>query len=77
MSNGNGQVQNAPLALARPTLMIEVALPDGNKFYPVEVCRELHQQLGLALNQIDATAQEAAKLRDTGADLNAVPEGAE
>ena len=77
MTNGNGQAPKGPLALAAPTLMIEIALPDGNRYYPVEVCRQLHQQLGLALNQIDATAEQAAKLRDAGTDLDAVPEGAE
>lgn len=76
MSNGNGQVQPAPLALARPALMIEVALPDGNKVLAIEVARQLHEQLSLALAQIDATAEQAAKLADADNDDDSVAEGA-
>ena len=44
------------LAHARPTLMIEVALAgtQGTQIYPLNVARELHSELGLALAAIDA-----------------------
>ena len=46
-----------PLALARPTLMIEIALPDGNKILPVNVARELCAQLTGAIAQLDAAKE--------------------
>ena len=74
MSNGNGQIPEQPLALARPALMIEVALPDGNKVLAIEVARQLHTQLGLALASLDNAAEQASELGDVGNDDDSVIE---
>lgn len=59
---GNGQVPQQPLAAARPTMMIEVAVSgiQGTQLYNVQTARELHHELGLALASLEAPASDPA-----------------
>ena len=56
MTNGNGQ---QPIAQARPALYIEVLLSGQTQptVYGLNIARELHRELGLALAAIDAAEQ--------------------
>jgi hypothetical protein len=46
--------QQSPKAIARPGIVIEIATPQGNQLLPVEVARDLRDQLTQALAGIDA-----------------------
>ena len=70
---------NKPLAQAAPGLIIEIATPAGNQLLPIAVARELHEALGLALNQVDAQqalpeTQETSE-QPTPDDLSAQADG--
>ena len=66
-----GPVQPAPaLARAKPVMMIEVGVAgiQGTQVYPVNVARELYEELGLALASIDGPDEGAqgAESEDDG-----------
>lgn len=57
--------QPQPKALARPAVYIDVFLQGGKQVYEIDVARELHQQLGMALASLDGPPPNRKQRRAT------------
>jgi hypothetical protein len=60
MNGNNGQNQPVQVT-ARPVMYIDVDIGNGKQVYPIDVARELHKQLGLALASLNPPANTEKK----------------